>query len=180
MCDDKAVQRLLVNFTVTSKAIPGLKYLGVFLKLMVYGDVTIGIFSNSASTISLPVELKQRLFCLHKKVNISVSEMFLCFLFFFLGAFFSPLSASTLTWTNMELPRRSKTLGKTCVRCSLLSVTSPWPWVIYSDMKWNEKWKKNKKSVSRRSWLQFICCTFQESKQKWGEFSYRHFLKGAW
>lgn len=69
MCENVATQRLLVYFTVTSKIIPGLKYLGVFLKLMEYADETIGIFFNSAFTISLPVELKQRPFCSHKKVT---------------------------------------------------------------------------------------------------------------
>lgn len=50
------IKTLVVSyFTATSKDIPGLKYLGVFWKLMVYGDVTICIFLNSASTISLPV-----------------------------------------------------------------------------------------------------------------------------
>lgn len=41
--------------TVTSQDIPGLKYLGVFLKWIVYGDVTIWIPLFSASTISPPV-----------------------------------------------------------------------------------------------------------------------------
>lgn len=75
------MQKLLVIITVTSKTIPGLKYLGVFLKLMVYGDVTIGIFSNSASTISLPVELKQRLSCSYTK-RVTLLELkcfFRCF-----------------------------------------------------------------------------------------------------
>lgn len=129
MCGDKTVQRLLVNFTATSRTIPGLKYLGVFLKLMVYGDVTIGIFSDSASTISLPVELKPRPFSSHKRKHFCHWSVV------FFGASFSPLS--TLVWTKMELPTRSKTLAKACVRCSLLSVTSARPLVIYSDMKSN-------------------------------------------
>lgn len=44
------------HITTTSKDIPGLKYLGVLLKRMVNGDVTIWMPLNSASTISLPVE----------------------------------------------------------------------------------------------------------------------------
>ena len=42
-------------FTATVNGIPGLKYLAVFLKWIVYGEVTILIPLDSASTISLPV-----------------------------------------------------------------------------------------------------------------------------
>lgn len=40
--------------TVRSKGIPGLKYLGVWVKWMVYGDVTMRMPVRCASTMSLP------------------------------------------------------------------------------------------------------------------------------
>lgn len=46
--------------------IPGLKYLGVFLNWMVYGDLTILIFFNSASTISPPEKWCREGNCLRK------------------------------------------------------------------------------------------------------------------
>ena len=64
--------------TATSKDIPGLKYLAVFLKWMVYGDVTIWIALNSASTISPPVSWRRNTDTFIHKL---ITENFLVYVF---------------------------------------------------------------------------------------------------
>ena len=142
-----------MNFTAISKDIPGLKYLGVFLKWMVYGDVTIWIALNSASTISLPVSRCRNTFT-HKLMmqNDSLNIFFFSLIFVWeilhsLNLYeshttqqtkqaqtdmlsFLPLSVITLTATNKECPTRPLIFSKVCVMCSLFSVTTPIPLAI--------------------------------------------------
>ena len=127
-----------------------MKYLGVFLKWMVYGDVTIWIALNSASTISLPVSRCRNTDMFPHKLITENFLISLCpspldtiiLLVTFMVKYyeshvskytewpknilhFSPLSVSTLTATNMGFPTRLRMSGKVCVMCSLFSVAFP-------------------------------------------------------
>lgn len=142
------------RLTATSKDIPGLKYFGVFLKWMVYGDVTIWIFLNSVSTISPPVDTDANIptcrpgaskdwwwIITHTESANTVKYDFIWSVLYTTGmslAFFHcaflPSPVSTVAATNMYPPTSSWMFGNEFVMCTFFSVTIPLPFSTWHDV----------------------------------------------